>query len=165
MEEPLRLPCSPIWDTTETLVLVGRLYADRTMRLFLNAVDFSYSGIPDESRAPSTPPSIMEGMRHRARLQDQADAALRHAAETGFSGDGTPPLAFMPQTVMSLISWLGTCTRGRVGAVLGSLTITVPGSLLLGHFRDPPCLRSCPLNFCSGFFAFGDLTGYCFHLH
>ena len=35
------------WDTTETLVLDGRpLYADRTMRLFLTAVDFSYSGIP-----------------------------------------------------------------------------------------------------------------------
>ena len=50
----------------------------------------------DGSRAPSTPPSIMEGMRHRARLQDQAGAALRHAAETGFCGAGTPPLAFAP---------------------------------------------------------------------
>ena len=35
-------------------------------------------------------------MRHRARLQDQAGAALRRAAASGELGDGTPPLAFTP---------------------------------------------------------------------
>ena len=43
-----------------------------------------------------TPPTILESMRHRARLQDQAGAALRRAAASGELGDGTPPLAFTP---------------------------------------------------------------------
>ena len=85
------------WNTSEALAVHGRpLHSDRTTRLFLGDVDLAYLGPPDDTRAPATPPTIMESMRHRARLQDQAGAALRLAAASGSSGDGTPPLAFTP---------------------------------------------------------------------
>eukprot|EP00439_Symbiodinium_sp_Y106_P085084 s123_g27.t1 len=85
------------WDTSEPLAVHGRpLHSDRTTRLFLGDVDLAYLGPPDETRAPATPPTIMESMRHRARLQDHAGVALRLAAASGSSGDGTPPLAFTP---------------------------------------------------------------------
>eukprot|EP00439_Symbiodinium_sp_Y106_P032240 s1773_g3.t2 len=81
------------WGATETLAVYGRpLHSDRTTRLFLHDVDLEYAGFPDATRAPETPPMILEGMRHRARLQDQAGEALRQAAASGASGDGTARL-------------------------------------------------------------------------
>ena len=85
------------WGVNEALAVLGRpLHSDRTTRLFLSDVDLEYHGCPDDTRAPATPPTILESMRHRARLQDQAGAALRRAAASGELGDGTPPLAFTP---------------------------------------------------------------------
>ena len=85
------------WGANEALAVLGRpLHSDRTTRLFLSDVDLGYFGCPDDTRAPATPPTILESMRHRARLQDQAGAALRRAAASGELGAGTPPLAFTP---------------------------------------------------------------------
>ena len=111
----------------------------------------------DDSRAPSTPPSIMEGMRHRARLQDQAGADLRHAAETGFCGAGTPPLAFAPDGDVSdfMARYLYKGARWGSAWVAHYNCSGIPPARPLQGPSSPPIM---PIEFLQWDCAFGELA-------
>ena len=146
------------WGATETLAVYGRpLHSDRTTRLFLHDVDLEYAGFPDATRAPETPPMILEGMRHRARLQDQAGEALRQAAASGASGDGTPPLAFTPDGDVSdfMERYLYKGERGDSAWIVSSCKSGISPAWLP---HDPPIPHVLPVGPLLWVFDFGQLV-------
>ena len=146
------------WGATETLAVYGRpLHSDRTTRLFLHDVDLEYAGFPDATRAPETPPMILEGMRHRARLQDQAGEALRQAAASGASGDGTPPLAFTPDGDVSdfMDRYLYKGARGDSAWIISSSKSGISPAWLP---QDPPLPHVLPVGPLLWVFDFGQLV-------